>query len=203
MGGIPALLVAFIRNNVKEPERWENRREELREKWTMHHAFFLLFSPQYRRRTIFNSIYLIVSLVGLWAGSVYVPAAMTYIAAAANKTAVEAAQLASYSTALLGIGTVLGALLVPLLADRLGRKLTLGIFFALMGFSIWLAFGHVFYMEASGGRARGSWCAPSFWGWAARILSCTRSGCRSSTGPNAAPARSRSTRMSAALRRRA
>jgi MFS family permease len=149
VGGVPALLVAFIRNNVKEPERWENRREELRDKWTMHHAFFLLFSKQYRRRTIFNSIYLIVSLVGLWAGSVYVPAAMTFIAAAANKTAVEAAQLASYSTALLGIGTVLGALLVPPLADRLGRKLTLGMFFALMGFSIWLAFGHVFYMEAT------------------------------------------------------
>ena len=149
VGGVPALLVALIRNNVKEPERWENRREELRDKWTMHHAFFLLFSNQYRRRTIFNSIYLIVSLVGLWAGSVYVPAAMTYIAAAANKTAVEAAQLASYSTALLGIGTVLGALLVPPLADRLGRKLTLGMFFALMGFSIWLAFGHVFYMEAT------------------------------------------------------
>ncbi len=149
VGGIPALLVAFIRNNVKEPERWENRREELRDKWTMHHAFFLLFSKQYRRRTIFNSIYLIVSLMGLWAGSAYVPAAMTYIAAAANKTAVEAAQLASYSTALLGIGTVLGALLVPLLADRVGRKLTLGVFFALMGFSIWLAFGHVFYMEAT------------------------------------------------------
>ena len=149
VGGVPALLVAFIRNNVKEPERWENRREELRDKWTMHHAFFLLFSKQYRRRTIFNSIYLIVSLVGLWAGLVYVPAAMTYIAAAANRTAVEAAQLASYSTALLGTGTVLGALLVPPLADRLGRKLTLGMFFALMGFSIWLAFGHVFYMEAT------------------------------------------------------
>ncbi len=153
VGGVPALLVALIRNNVKEPERWENRREELGKDWTMHRSFFLLFSKQYLRRTIFNSIYLIVSLVGLWAGAVYVPAAMTYIAAAAHKTAVEAAQLASYSTALLGIGTVLGALLVPPLADRLGRKSTLGIFFALMGFSIWLAFGHVFYM--AGGAAVG------------------------------------------------
>ena len=38
---------------------------------------------------------------------------------------------------------------MPPLADRLGRKLTLGIFFAFMGVSIWLAFGHVFYMRSA------------------------------------------------------
>ncbi len=113
----------------------------------MHRSFFMLFSKTYLRRTIFNSLYLIVSLVGLWAGSVYVPTAMTYIAMKEGRAAVEAAQLASYSSALLGIGTVLGALLVPPLADRLGRKPTLGIFFAFMGGAIWLAFGHVFYLN--------------------------------------------------------
>jgi MFS family permease len=93
----------------------------------MHHAFFELFSPRYRRRTIFNSIYLMVSLIGLWAGSVYVPAAMTYVATGAGRTAMEAGRLASYATALLGIATVLGALIVPWLAERLGRRVTLGI----------------------------------------------------------------------------
>jgi MFS family permease len=147
VGGTPALLVAFIRNNVQEPVRWQNKLEELGIKWRMHHAFFELFSPRYRRRTIFNSIYLVVSLIGLWAGSVYVPAAMTYIATRAGRTAMEAARLASYSTALLGIATVLGALIVPLLAERLGRRVTLGIFYTIMLGSIWTAFGRVFYME--------------------------------------------------------
>ena len=42
--------------------------------------FLELFSPAYARRTILNSIYLLVSIVGLWAGSVYVPASVTHIA---------------------------------------------------------------------------------------------------------------------------
>lgn len=147
VGGVPAIFIAWIRRNVREPERWENRVEQLGEKRSMRHAFLLLFSPLYRRRTILNSIYLIVSLVGLWAGSVYTPAAMTYIAERAGRTAMEAARLASYSSALLGFGTVLGALIVPFLADWLGRRITLAIFYLLMSASIWFAFGRVFYME--------------------------------------------------------
>jgi MFS family permease len=92
-------------------------------------------------------MYLIVSLIGLWAGSVYTPAAMTYIAERFGRTEMQVARLASYSTALLGIGTVIGALIVPLLADWLGRRLTLAIFYVIMSLSVWFAFGHVFYME--------------------------------------------------------
>jgi MFS family permease len=147
VGGLPAFLIAFIRGRIKEPTRWENKQEQLGERSTMHHAFLKLFSPQYLRRTIFNSIYLIVSLIGLWAGSVYVPAAMTYIAARQGKSPMNTARLASYSTALLGIGTVLAALIVPFIANRLGRRVALGIFYSLMGASIWIAFGRVFYME--------------------------------------------------------
>src|ERR1700720_813535 len=122
VGGVPALFIAWIRKNVHEPVRWENRLDQLGEKRSMRRAFFLLFSPQYRRRTILNSSYLIVSLIGLWAGSVYTPAAMTYIAERAGRSEMEAARLASYSTALLGIGTVIGALIVPFLADWIGRR---------------------------------------------------------------------------------
>ena len=147
VGGVPALFIAWIRKNVREPARWENKLEQLGETWSMRSAFLALFSPLYRRRTILNSLYLIVSLTGLWAGSVYTPAAMTYIADRAGRTEMQAARLASYSTALLGIGTVLGALIVPFLADWLGRRITLAVFYILMSAAIWIAFGRVFYME--------------------------------------------------------
>jgi MFS family permease len=147
VGGVPAILVGFIRNNVQEPQRWVSKAEDLGKQWRMHHAFLELFSPRYLRRTVLNSIYLIVSLAGLWAGSVYVPAAMTYIATTNGHTALDAARLASYSTALLGMATVLGALVVPLLAESLGRRMTLAIFYSIMLGSIWMAFGHVFYMQ--------------------------------------------------------
>jgi MFS family permease len=147
LGGVPALLIGLIRNNVHEPARWENRVQQLGGKWAMHSAFLKLFSPQYRRKTIVNCFYLIVSLAGLWAGSVYAPTAMTFIAERAGRTAVESARLASYSTALLGVTTVLGALIVPFLADWLGRRATLAIFYVVMMFAIWIAFAHVFYMQ--------------------------------------------------------
>jgi MFS family permease len=149
IGGTPALLVAFIRRGVNEPERWQRKQEELGERLAMHSSFFALFSPRSRRRTILNSLYLVVSLVGLWGAAAYAPTAMTYLAGREGLAAEESARLASYSTALIGIGTVLGALIVPFLADWLGRRATLGIFYALMMASIWLAFGHVFYMQAN------------------------------------------------------
>lgn len=147
LGGVPALMIGLIRNNVQEPARWENKVQEMGGKWAMHHAFLKLFSAQYRKRTIVNSLYLIVSLAGLWAGSIYSPAAMTYIAERAGRTAAQSAQLASYSTALLGMTTVLGALVVPFLADRIGRRGTLAVFYVIMMVSIWVAFAKVFYLD--------------------------------------------------------
>ena len=147
VGGTPALLVAFSYNRVHEPARWKDKQRELGVKWTLGRPFFVLFSPLYRRRTILNSIYVLVSTIGLWGGSVYVPTAVTYLATRAGRTEMEGAELASYSTMLLAIGTILGALVVPPLAEWLGRRLTLGVFFTLMLVFISLAFGHVFYME--------------------------------------------------------
>jgi MFS family permease len=149
VGGVPTILVAFLYNRVHEPDRWKVKATELGEKLTIQRPFLQLFSPQYRRRTILNSIYLVVSIVGLWAGSVYVPAAVTYIAERSGTTAVSAARLASYSTGLLGIGTVIGALLTPFLTKFVDRRMTLAVFFALMLVFLWLAFGRVFYMETA------------------------------------------------------
>ena len=148
VGGCPAILVAFLYNRVHEPERWKNTRAQLGQRLTMHHSFLQLFSRQYRTRTILNSIYLIASIVGLWAGSVYVPSAITYLADRAGGSAVTAAKLASYATALLGIGTIIGALLTPLLEKWLSRRATLAVFFALMLTFLPVSFGYVFYMGA-------------------------------------------------------
>ena len=141
LGGTPALLIGLIRRNVHEPVKWERVRT------TMLQSFAELFSVEYRRRTILNSLYLIVSLCGLWAGSVYVPSAITYIAQREGRSVADAAQLASYSSGLLGIATILGALVVPALADWLGRRVTLGLFYVVMMISLWVAFGQVFYMQ--------------------------------------------------------
>jgi MFS family permease len=148
LGGAPALLVGFIRYAVREPARWQERREGAARGPGMKEPLLALFSPPYRRRTILNSIYLLVSIIGLWAGSVYVPAAVTQIAVREGGAAARAARLASYGTMILSTGTILGCLVLPRLADRLGRRATLGLYFALMFFAIAVGFGYVFYLPA-------------------------------------------------------
>jgi len=148
VGGFPALLVAFIRWGVKESGRWEKRIAEVGTDWNMLKAFAALFTPQFRRRTLLNSLYLLISIIGLWAGSVYVPSSVTYIATRTGFTEGDAARLASYGTMILATGTILGCLVLPVIAERLGRRVTLGIYFALTGAFIAIGFGYVFYQNA-------------------------------------------------------
>jgi MFS family permease len=142
IGGTPALLVAWIRYGVSESGRW--RRQSSRA--SLRHSFLALFGPQLRRRTLLNAALLLVSIVGLWAGSVYVPASVTHLATAAGHSRAEAARLASFGSMLLAGGTVLGCLALPALAERFGRRLTLGLYFVLMFVSIAVGFGYVYYL---------------------------------------------------------
>lgn len=149
-GGTPALLVAFIRYGVSEPKRWENRINQLGKQWRTWDAFSALFSPEYRRRTLLNASYVLVSIIGLWAGSVYVPASVTYLSAREGLTSAQGARLASYATMVLAVGTIVGCIVLPLLAERLGRRATQGVYFSLMFIFISVAFGYVFYLERGG-----------------------------------------------------
>jgi len=149
VGGVPALLVAWIRRNVDEPAVWENKVvKQLGEKWTANRAFLSAFTPEYRRRTILNSVYMLASISGLWAGSIYVPTAVRYLAAGRSVSEVEL--LVTASGVILAVGTILGALLSPFLGDWLGRRGALGFFYGLMLIFIPLAFGHVYYMGPAG-----------------------------------------------------
>jgi MFS family permease len=56
-------------------------------------------------------------------------------------------QMASYATMLLAVGTIVGCLLLPALASRLGRRGALAFYFALMFLGIAVGFGYVFYLR--------------------------------------------------------
>jgi MFS family permease len=143
VGGSPALLVTFIQYGVKESTTWQ-RHEEVKRP-SMLSAFATLFSSTYARRTWLNSIYLLVSIVGLWAGSVYVPTSIREIALREGYGA-DAARLASYGTMLLAVGTILGCLVLPALADAFGRRMTLAFYFVIMFLAIAIGFGYTFYL---------------------------------------------------------
>src|SRR5207244_6065189 len=113
LGGAPALLVGWIQSGVREPATWQSKVVAGRERPRMRDAFAALFAPEYKRRTIVNSLLFTVSIVGLWAGSIYVPAAVTQIAAREGYAAPVPAQLASYGSMVLSIGTIIGCLIAP------------------------------------------------------------------------------------------
>lgn len=149
VGGAPALLVAFIRYGVAEPGRWKNRAARTTEKHSARLAFMTLFSPEYRRRTLMNSVFLLISMIGLWAGSVYVPGAVTAVATRQGYSARDAARIASYATMLLSAGTIIGCLFVPALANRYGRRGALAFYYGLMAIFIATGFGYVYYLPAA------------------------------------------------------
>lgn len=146
VGGAPALLVAFIRYGVSEPKRWEDRMRQIGDRFAARQAFFALFGPEYRRRTLLNAVYVLVSMIGLWAGSVYVPASVTFLAAKASFSPEEASRLASFATMLLSAATILGCLFMPWLAETLGRRGALALYFGLMFVFISFGFGYAYYL---------------------------------------------------------
>ena len=141
--GVSPVIVAFlITVRVKEPERWKQRVEgEKRPR-----PFAEIFTAKYRRKTIVNAALLTVAIIGLWAGSVYEPTAIITLAKKAGMSVVQASKAASVGTVILSIGTILGCLAAPMLAERVGRKKALGVYFAGMCACILLSFGWAFYL---------------------------------------------------------
>jgi MFS family permease len=88
---------------------------------------------------------MLASICGLWAGTVYVPTAITALAEASGHSG-TAAQLASWGVMLVAFATILGCLAMPWLAERLGRRGALAVYFVLMMVFVALAFGKVFYL---------------------------------------------------------
>src|SRR5712692_2341451 len=121
VGGLPALLLAWVRHGVTEPSRWVKKESVVRS-WAVWQPFAALFTRAWRSRTILNTLFMLVSICGFWAGTVYVPAAVTTLAEAAGRAGPQAAQLASRAIMLVSFASILGCLAMTWFAERLGRR---------------------------------------------------------------------------------
>src|ERR1700722_7536153 len=140
-GAAPVLVALFTLARVKEPKRWGAAHPP-----TAGAPLAMIFSPHYLRRTIVNTLLVSVAIVGLWAGTVYEPTALLALAKTAGLPAADGTKLVSLGTAILSVGTILGCLLAPKLAERFGRKKTLAGYFIGMALTIALAFGWALYL---------------------------------------------------------
>ena len=142
--GLAPVVVAFlVLRRANEPERWQRKAGAQSER--KKDFWLAIFSPPYRRRTLVNTVLLASAICGLWAGAVYAPTALIALARRAGMAQTEAVRVSSLGMGLLSLGTILGCLAAPLLAERLGRKRTLALYFLGMGTSILMSFGWAFY----------------------------------------------------------
>jgi MFS family permease len=145
VGGLPALFVAWIRYGVHEPERWK-KHIQTASRVSARQSFMGLFTPEYRVRTVITCCLALISMIGLWAGTVYAPGAVTQVALREGYNAKQAAQIASWATMLLSAGTILACLTMHLMARSIGRRGAVGVFFAIMAVSVATGFGYAFYL---------------------------------------------------------
>ena len=143
-GGVPALFVGWIMSNVKESHRFEEMKKT--KKPSIAQAFGGLFTSKYKKRTIVMSLVYLVSIIGQWAGSIYVPTALTQIAMRQGAVAADAARIASWGGGLLAIATVIGCLCAPILAERFGRRVAMAIFMSLLTVTTAVSFGWAFFI---------------------------------------------------------
>ncbi len=143
--GLAPVIVAFlVLIRVKEPERWhgEGKAKSAARPFPLRR----IFMAPYTRRTLVNTTLLAAAICGLWAGAVYAPSAIAFLAERAGMTAPQVAKLSSTGMGLLSLGTILGCLAAPWLAERMGRRRALAFYFLGMAACIVLGFGWAFYL---------------------------------------------------------
>ncbi len=141
--GLAPVIVSIITLlRVKEPARWEQAHGAA----PRRSPLALILSPPLLHRTLVNTILVAVAIIGLWAGAVYEPTAVIKLATGAGYGPQAAQRMASYATGLLSTGTILGCLVLPGIADRVGRRWTLGLYFVGMAVTIASGFGWAYYL---------------------------------------------------------
>jgi MFS family permease len=133
-------IVTLLR--VEEPARWQQAHGAGRQRSPL----IRILTGAYQRRTLVNTTLVAIAIVGLWAGAVYEPTAVIKLATATGMKLPEAQRMASIATGLLSVGTILGCLVLPPIAERIGRRATMAVFFVGMAITIFASFGWAYYL---------------------------------------------------------
>jgi len=140
----PVVVACLVLLRVKESDRW---RQNVRVKAAGGiSSLGKIFSPPYTQRTLVNTVLLASAICGLWAAAVYAPTAIIALAKRAGMSQPQAVRTSSLGMGLLSLGTILGCLAVPPLAERFGRKRALAFYYLGMAACILLSFGWAFYL---------------------------------------------------------
>jgi MFS family permease len=142
LGFLPALFVLYIRTKVRDPELWvradaerkaaagrAERGEQLVEsdrelvKFSVSRVFG---TPELARRTILLLLLSLTTLIGWWGISTWVP---QYAAGIARRNGLNPIMFATQTALMYNAGAIVGYALFGFIADAIGRKTTMWVYF--------------------------------------------------------------------------
>jgi MFS family permease len=139
IGIIPAVLLLYIRLKAQEPERWLNAKRRLGSQLNMRMSLKTILDRDHRRDTLILAVIMVPVITGLYGGTLFVPTALTALHESTH-AAIKTPYLVAIGGSIIAAFTLVTCLLVPSLAQRFGRKRTLGALLALMAIGLPLVF---------------------------------------------------------------
>jgi len=122
LGILPALLIAYLRTNIPEPQR--ARSSEARP------SFSALFAKGQAQSTWAAAALLAVIIFGLWSSNFWAPTVIITKLTAAGDTPAHAQQMGAVAGLITNVGTLAGCLLMPWITGAFGsRRWTAVLFF--------------------------------------------------------------------------
>jgi len=118
LGLLPALLVFYIRRNVKDPEVFHATRAKVKEAGG---HFLDIFKPDLLRITLLGSLMTTGMMSGYYAVTIWVP---TYLKTVRNLSVLNTGAY----TFMIIVGSFVGYIVAAYLSDRLGRRKTFIVF---------------------------------------------------------------------------
>jgi MFS family permease len=144
IGVLPALLTLWIRSSIPESAKWEQAQEQRvdalarrrsgatltaeEHALTRFTAADLFASPELRRRTIIALLLSFATTLAFWGVSSWLP---PYAASLAAKANLPEQQWAAYAGMAYNFGGTIGYICLGFLADRVGRRPTAMLYFAM------------------------------------------------------------------------
>lgn len=139
IGIVPALLLFYIRLKAEEPERWVKTKQRLGPQLNMRLSLRTILNREHRRDTLILAVIMVPVVTGLYGGTLFVPTALTKLHDVAH-AGIRPSYLIAIGGSIIAAFTLVTCLLVPAIAQRIGRRRTLGILMAFMAAGLPLVF---------------------------------------------------------------
>ena len=119
---MPVVVALMIRRRVEEPDKWREAVASERARPSRRLTLAELFAAGTRRDMVVGSLLAFAAVFGLWGATNWTPALVRELLQPRGLEADTMARMVSYAVMMLNVGAIVGYLVFPAVAERLGRR---------------------------------------------------------------------------------